>query len=263
MKNTDITVEYSLHHTRGKPVQPHHIRSLGYGWTNVSTTAHEMWELITNDGHATSARLTGDHRHSDNFVSRQVFMVDVDNGMTIDQLLENKNYNELAWGFYVTPSHTSDNHRFRIVFITENPVNDHEHARRVFKQLTLMFPGCDSVCHDATRIFYGTEACEIQEVLGNVITNDTVRWIISRMEPPPKPVFSPREFSNDYHPNRVPKRILDLIASMRPGDRSHKACKVGGMAHYLPEELKNEVEELLVAAGCDKTAVRSFRKYSK
>jgi hypothetical protein len=188
-------------------------------------------------------------------------MIDIDNGMTIDQLLENKTYNELAWGFYTTPSHTNDAHRFRIVFITETPVEDFDGAILIFKQLTQMFPECDSVCKDATRIFYGTPNCEIKEVLGNVITTDTVNWIIKRMSTPVRP--QPRPEFNSELMTKIPKKVTDLIQSMRPGDRSAKACKIGGIARYMTPELREQTEQLLVQAGCDKVAIRSFRKYSQ
>ncbi len=254
-------VSYSLHPTRGKPTQPHIIRQLGHGWMNVTTTLEEFWELVTVDGHATSSCLTSDHRHSDNFESRQIFMIDIDSGMTVDELLVNPTYNELAYGFYVTPSHTSDAHRFRIVFVAEEPVANQEHALRVFQQLTQLFPQCDSVCRDATRIFYGTPNCEIKEILGGKLSKETVDFIIARMEPPPPPPVEVARSSDRL--TRIPRKITELIEDMRPGDRSAKACKIGGIAQYLTPELKQEVELKLVQAGCDRTAIKSFRKYSR
>ena len=86
--------------------------NLGYGWIPITAEWDQIYELITVDGLATSAHLSSDHRNEDNFVSRQLIMLDVDNDkipFTLYDLFEDDFYNKYGAGFYTSPSHTDNN----------------------------------------------------------------------------------------------------------------------------------------------------------
>lgn len=153
--------------------------NLGYGWSTFECDPKDAFELITVDGCATSASLTNDNRAEQNFESRQMFMVDIDHGMTIEELLADDLYNNFGYGFYVTPSHTDEKPRFRIVFVAEYPIMNTTDARNLFSGLMKMYQHSDTACKDATRIFYGTIDCKIRELNSEYLPDSVIRELIT------------------------------------------------------------------------------------
>ena len=155
--------------------------NLGYNWINVDCDWETVFELITVDGVATSAELTNDNRCDENFVSRQLVMVDIDEGMTIPELFQDEFYNEYGAGFYATASHTDEHHRFRIMFVLEEPVTDREQMKRIIRGLLIVYQSGDMVCKDAARLYYGVPNCKLKErtdkILPKVITDGLVEMV--------------------------------------------------------------------------------------
>ena len=175
-------MKLTIHETiRGKPGRDIH-PNLGYGWINIEATWPEVFELITQDGVATSAELSTDNRRESNFVSRQLLMVDVDSGMTIPELLDNAFYNTYGAGFYATPSFTPELHKFRICFVLEQPESDAGRLRRINRGLLKVFGTADEACKDPTRLFYGTPDCVLCERTDRFLTEDIVLQLVEIVE---------------------------------------------------------------------------------
>ena len=154
----------------------------GYGWETVEVESwKDAFELITIDGYATSAALNSDHRTDENYVSRQICMVDIDDGMTIQELFNDDFYNEFGAGFYTTKRHTDEAHRFRILFVLEEPENDCVRMRKIIRGLLETYKSADTNCKDGSRIYYGIPNCPIKEyrenILPKVITDALVDMI--------------------------------------------------------------------------------------
>jgi hypothetical protein len=175
--------------------------NLGYGWQNIEADWPDVFELITTDGYATSAELSSDRRAEETFVSRELIMVDVDSGMTIFELLDNEFYNEHAAGFYTTPSHTDDAHRFRIMFRLATPITDATRLQKLNKMLLRVFTQADAACKDATRIFYGTPNCVVREQRNVLLNDNTVAAMID--------VYNDLEAAEMRQHNTVPHVVLD------------------------------------------------------
>ncbi len=156
--------------------------NLGWGWTNVEAAWPDVFELVTVDGYATSAELRTDHRDDENFVSRELLMVDIDSGMSIEELLHNDWYNEFGAGFYVTPSYTDDKPRFRILFRLAVPETDSARLRKINRGLLSLFDQADQACKDPTRIFYGTPNCVIKERRDNLLTEEFAEVLVLMTE---------------------------------------------------------------------------------
>ena len=153
-------MKLSIHETiRGKPVQVSDASgrkwyesggqrvSLGWGWINFDADWDTVFKLITVDGRATSAELSSNNRREDTFVSRELIMIDIDSGMTIEQLLEDDFYNRYGAGFYTTPSHQDHAHRFRIMFRLEVPITDAQKLSKLNRMLLRVFDCmCACVC---------------------------------------------------------------------------------------------------------------------
>ena len=158
----------------------------GYGWTNVEVeTWKDAFELITTDGYATSSELNSDHREDANYVSRQICMVDIDDGMTIQELFNDDFYNEFGAGFYTTKRHTDEAHRFRILFVLEEPEYDCLRMRKIIRGLLETYKSADTNCKDGSRIYYGIPNCPIKEYRDKVlpkVVSDALVDMIDRID---------------------------------------------------------------------------------
>jgi len=166
---------------KGKPAKGSNV-NLGYGWMNIEAEWADVFKLITEDGVATSAELANDNRKEANFVSRQLLMVDIDDGMTIPELLENVFYNQYGAGFYATPSFTAELHKFRICFVLEQAETDAGRLRKINRGLLKVFNAADAACKDPTRLFYGSPGCLLCEQTDKLLTNDMVEGLISLID---------------------------------------------------------------------------------
>jgi hypothetical protein len=194
--------------------------NLGWGWTNIEADWPDVFELITVDGYATSAELTGEHRNDENFVSRELIMVDIDSGMTIEELLNNDWYNEYGAGFYATPSYRDDAPRFRIMFRLATPVTDSARLRKINRGLLALFEQADQACKDPTRIFYGTPNCQIKERKQELLTDDFADILVAMTEQLDAEQQAERTDPADY-PEMTDarrKRIIDLLRKTYVGN---------------------------------------------
>jgi hypothetical protein len=183
------------------------IVNLGYGWTNIEVDSwKDAFELITTDGYATSAELVDDHRTDDEYVSRQICMVDIDSGMTIQDLFNDDFYNEFGAGFYTTARHTDEAHRFRIMFVLEEPIYDYLIMRKIIRGLLEFYQTADRNCKDASRIYYGVKNCPIKEcrdkILYKYITDELITMIDS---------IDSKPISHSYIPNTNKEYDVEFV----------------------------------------------------
>jgi len=135
------------------------------GWSNATSMFANL-ELAPEDfihevssGFAFCAWLKG-HRKASNFLCMQVLAVDIDSGLTIDEALAHPFFRKYGWFIYTTPSHRADAHRFRIVFLMAQPIETEKQMRSAYTGVIALFGG-DRACKDATRLFFGSENCEV------------------------------------------------------------------------------------------------------
>jgi hypothetical protein len=148
-------------------------------WQTVDVTPLEAFELIAIHGIASTCELKNNVRREANFVSRQLFMIDIDDGMTIPELLADPFYNAYGAGFYATSSFRPEHHKFRILFITEQPIDHSRMSRLVIQGLRLVYPLSDAACVDPARLFYGNAQCELKEFTGRVLPDDILAALIT------------------------------------------------------------------------------------
>ena len=184
--------------------------NLGWDWTNIEASWEDIFDLITIDGIATSAALLDNHRHNGSFKSRQLVLVDVDEGMRIEELLEDEFYNTYGAGFYTTPSHTQENHRFRIMFRLEEPITNSDDMKAIFIALMKVFTKGDASCKDATRIFFGTINCEIKERRDNMLSVEDTELLIKLGTPEPRQPSQPVNPAYDDNDTEIAE-VLDEL----------------------------------------------------
>ncbi len=141
---------------------------------NVENTLKELSEII-HLGHPFCAQHNGT-RQSANFICSDVLAVDIDDGMTLDEA-RNCDFVKRFGGFiYITPSHTDEKHRFRIVFETERTIYSSIEMTEAYRGLIRIF-GSDESCKDACRLFYGSKDSN-PIFLGNVLSNEELGRLI-------------------------------------------------------------------------------------
>lgn len=212
-KHYDTEAERDYYMSAGKRV------SLGWGWENGTGDWPVVFELITQEGVATSAELTCENRKEIHFVSRDLIMVDIDSGMTIPELFEDSFYEKYAAGFYCTASHTWEAHRFRIMFRLETPLTRAADVVKLNKMLLRRYTQADAACKDATRIFYGTEKSAASECRDCILPDLAVQQLISQYN-----AWEAVEMASYSQVEHLPlddwskQRILDLLKTTHVGE---------------------------------------------
>jgi len=153
--------------------------NLGYNWQTIDESFADIYEIITVDGFASSAALTNQHKCEKNFQSRELVMIDIDENMTLIDLHDNEFYMTYGAGFYTTPSHTEEHHKFRILFKLQTPITDYEKMKRLHTALMLIYPQSDESCKDATRIFFGTVKCALRDKRNNILDDAMVEQLFT------------------------------------------------------------------------------------
>ena len=151
-------------------------------WTSIELEPEDAFELITVDGYATTCDLASGIRKEHNYSTKQLFMIDIDDGMRIEQLLEDEFYNRYGAGFYTSSSHTDELHKFRILFLTPQPVIGAYQARKIARGLRLIYPMSDRACIDPARLFYGSVDCPIKEWQGKVIDQEVIDLLVEQID---------------------------------------------------------------------------------
>ena len=116
-----------------------HERSQAKGFEPVDVTPDEFAAYIAN-GFAFSYQFSGGHRKADNFICSDIIAADFDHGMTLDEAMADEFLVNNACILYTTPSHTPENHRFRIVFQLPRTITDKEELRLAQRGLVRRFP---------------------------------------------------------------------------------------------------------------------------
>ena len=150
-------------------------------WQTVDVSPEEAFELIAGVGLASTCELRNHVRRESNYASRQLFMIDVDDGMTIPALLEDPFYNAYGAGFYATSSFTPEHHKFRIMFVTESVIDSNRLSRLVIQGLRLIYPESDGACVDPARLFYGNAGCVLKEFTGRILPDDVVAALVTQI----------------------------------------------------------------------------------
>jgi len=100
----------------------------------------------------------GNYRDEDNFISAAGFMVDIDDGMTIQKAESLLNQNKLNYALITSKSHSDALHKFHVLLPFNRKVYTTENykaaAERVKQEL---FPDLDTNTLDAARFMYGSK----------------------------------------------------------------------------------------------------------
>lgn len=141
------------------------VRANGFNTNRTTCTLNELADFINNGQTIYCSVLNLVNNESvkdDQFVFQQVFGVDIDHTvMTLDELLEALPYKPAM--IYNTFSHTPQEPRYRVLFISNDIVKDADHARQIRQHLINTVPGADESCINASRAFYAGKVIYMDE----------------------------------------------------------------------------------------------------
>lgn len=134
----------------------------GNGWKPaLANTLEGLRDHVTRGGAFIAAEMTSPFRTSAAFHSATHVVVDVDYGLTVEELLQHPLATQACFA-YTTPSHDSENgkHRFRVVFRLPRLITSGPLLQEVTTILTAALGG-DRSCTDCCRLFYGNSKAQV------------------------------------------------------------------------------------------------------
>ena len=151
-------------------------RSQAVGFKSVDISTKELAEHVAL-GHAFSFQFKENYRKSENFLCSDIIAADMDEGMSLEEAMNDPFILANACLLYTTPSHTPEDHRFRLVFRLPHTVTDIEHLKKLQRGLLRKFPTADKSVKDGARQFYGSRGCHY-EIFANVLSDEIFDHLI-------------------------------------------------------------------------------------
>ena len=134
------------------------IRSQSKGFNPFDITPEQLADHVSR-GHAFSFQFADAYRKSENFLCSDIIAADIDDGMTLEEAMNDPFILDNACLLYTTASHTLEDHRFRLIFQLPHTVTDPEVLRALLRGLVRKFPA-DKANTDPARQFYGSKGCQ-------------------------------------------------------------------------------------------------------
>lgn len=109
----------------------------------------DLINIVTSTGWSPS--IFSGCRHNENFISTDFMSLDVDSGLTIDEAEIRVQKLGIACLCLPSPSHTSEEHRFRLIFPLAKTIYTIEDFDATWDFLQEQFPELDKQCSDPAR----------------------------------------------------------------------------------------------------------------
>lgn len=112
-------------------------------------------------------------RKKENFAQEQIYALDFDNGLTVEEFLSRADKYQIPPAFvYATYSHSEEKPKFRAVFVHDCLVKDGQAASIIIGMLHQIFPEADKNCTDVSRIFLGGKGLFYKNVEAEINLED-------------------------------------------------------------------------------------------
>jgi len=141
--------------------------NLSKNWQSISGIEKLAKEI--KQGYATMAGLLQNaqtRRLKTNVIGSYAVFLDIDEGLTLSEVLTNDFIQNYCSLIYTSASHQKEKNglicdRFRLVFQLPDLITNIEIYEQIIKLLMEVFPNSDKACKDASRIFYGNTEAQI------------------------------------------------------------------------------------------------------
>ncbi|MEH7524763.1 hypothetical protein V7149_16020 [Bacillus sp. JJ1503] len=94
-------------------------------------------------------------RSKKNWESQQVIALDFDEGLTLEEAIRDGFFQNHAVFLYTTFNHSEQHHKFRVVFVLDEPVTNYKDFETIINRLFERYPYADKACKDGSRLFFG------------------------------------------------------------------------------------------------------------
>lgn len=114
-------------------------------------------EVVGNNGVAFVPAIMNGAKKKENFVQQQVFVLDIDYGLTVFEFFKRaREYRVMPAFVYASYNYKSDSERYRAVFINDCEICDARVAEIMDQMLYIIFPEADQMCKsDISRMYFG------------------------------------------------------------------------------------------------------------
>ena len=188
--------------------------AFAYGWVNETSTVDILLSAI-KAGIAYSVWFRDGLRKTENFVGSNLVSIDVDGANQIDNAIANEFSQKHLTALYTTCSHSSTEHRFRLIFRLERVIESSEEYRNILRALQIMYSG-DRAAAEPARLFYGNDQAQIQS-WDRFIPNDVIDHL---MKLNLEPEWDNKNHQQDRASSRSEARIpLDLMIRTSKGEQ--------------------------------------------
>ena len=151
------------------------------GYKDVDFTPEQLAESI-NQGFAYSSQYGSKTRKTDHFKCSDIISADFDKDLKIEDALNDPFIIQYGTIFYKTPSHTDENHRFRVIFQLPHTITDANEYARAASGLSRKL-NSDPAATDAARLFFGCKNSN-PKILGNSLSKDELDFLIELGQSP-------------------------------------------------------------------------------
>ncbi|KGK89377.1 hypothetical protein DP73_10005 [Desulfosporosinus sp. HMP52] len=104
----------------------------------------------------------------ESWLSQQMFMIDVDDNLTIEQAIVRCDELDITPNFiYTTFSHTEEHHKFRLAFVIDREITDFQTAKRIHLYLMRCIGESDASCKNLNKIYFAGKSIPFDS--GNVL----------------------------------------------------------------------------------------------
>ena len=152
------TLKFSVNPLLIDKIPPKDKRSFSQGFVPTEGTIEDLAWFVSERGWAFSYHFADQKRTKANFQATDIAPVDIDGGVTIEEMLESPIFKQYGALIYTTPSHRTDHHRFRVVFVLPRTITKADELTAVKRSLSRRLGG-DQAAIDAARLLYGSEGC--------------------------------------------------------------------------------------------------------
>jgi len=97
----------------------------------------------------------GNLRLNNEWKMQQVFGLDFDNGITLEEVINRCNKYNIKPAFIYSTFSSVNNNKFRVIFINNHIVEDYRVGKLIQLALMNLFPESDKSCKDACRLYFG------------------------------------------------------------------------------------------------------------
>jgi hypothetical protein len=154
---------------------PDHKKFYREGFINGEMTLEAIAEAI-NEGYSISYQFRDGIRKAENFIGTDFLAVDIDFGLRLEEVEQHPVFQKYCSMRYITPNHTPDAHRFRLIFKLPRTITKASEVKSAAYALTKRFGG-DLTATDAARLFHGSRA-SFPTIYGNCISSEFLYELI-------------------------------------------------------------------------------------